>query len=48
MTLILVEQNVDFARRASQRYAILENGVVAVEGAIDSLTDDLVHKHLSV
>lgn len=48
MTLILVEQNVEFARRASQRYAILENGVIATEGGIDTLTDDLVHKYLSV
>ncbi len=48
MTLILVEQNVDFARRASQRFAILENGIVAVEGETNSLTDELVHKHLSV
>ena len=48
MTLILVEQNVEFARRASQRYAILENGVIATEGEINSLTDDLVQKYLSV
>ena len=48
MTLILVEQNVDFARRASQRFAILENGIVAAEGKADSLTDELIHKHLSV
>jgi len=48
MTLILVEQNVDFARRASQRFAILENGIVAEEGETISLTDELVHKHLSV
>lgn len=48
MTLILVEQNVDFARRASQKFAILENGIVASKGKTDSLTDELVHKHLSV
>ena len=48
MTLILVEQNVDFARRASQRFAILENGIVAAEGEANSLSDELVHKHLSV
>jgi len=48
MTLILVEQNVDFARRASQRFAIMENGIVAAEGEANSLTDELVHKHLSV
>ena len=48
MTVILVEQNVEFARKASQRFAILDNGIVAAEGQINSLTDDLIHKHLSV
>ncbi len=48
MTLILVEQNVEFVRRAAQRYAILENGIVAAEGEVSSLSDELVHKHLSV
>ncbi len=48
MTLILVEQNVDFARRASQRFAIMEDGIVAAEGEANSLSDELVHKHLSV
>ena len=48
MTLILVEQNVEFVRRATQRYAILENGIVAAEGEVNSLSDELVHKHLSV
>jgi urea transport system ATP-binding protein len=48
MTLVLVEQNVNFARRASQSFAILDNGVIASEGNIDALTDDLVQKYLSV
>ncbi len=48
MTLVLVEQNVNFARRASQSFAILDNGIIASEGSIDALTDDLVQKYLSV
>lgn len=48
MTIVLVEQNVEFARRASQLYAILDNGCVAAEGQIESLTDELIQKHLSV
>ena len=48
MTIVLVEQNVEFARRASQLYAILDSGYVAAEGKIESLTDELVHRHLSV
>ena len=48
MTIVLVEQNVEFARRASQLFAILDSGYVAEEGYIESLTDEMVHKHLSV
>lgn len=48
MTIVLVEQNVEFARRASQLYAILDNGCVAAEGQIQTLTDELVQRHLSV
>ena len=48
MTIVLVEQNVEFARRAAQLFAVLDNGYVAAEGRIEALTDDLVHKHLAV
>lgn len=48
MTVILVEQNVEFARRASQSFVMLDHGVVAEKGEIDELTDDMVHKHMSV
>ncbi len=48
MTILLVEQNVDFARRAAQRFAILERGTVAVEGPIEELSDDLVHRYMAV
>ncbi len=48
ITVILVEQNVQFVRRASQHFAILDNGALAAEGAIDELTDELVHKYMSV
>lgn len=48
MTVVLVEQNVAFAQRASQRYVILDRGSVAVQGAISELTDELVHQHMAV
>jgi urea transport system ATP-binding protein len=48
ITIILVEQNVSFARRASQRFVIMEKGRVAAEGATGELTDDLVHRHMAV
>ena len=44
----LVEQNIAFARRASQRFAILNRGSVAVSGPIGQLSDEMIHQHLVV
>lgn len=48
LTIVLVEQNLKFARRASSRFAILDRGTVVASDAIDGLTDDIIHKHLVV
>ena len=48
MTIILVEQNVNFARRAAQRFLMMEKGQIAAEGAVKELTDELVHRHMAV
>jgi urea transport system ATP-binding protein len=48
LTVILVEQNVSFARRAADRFAILEKGRVVAAGAIATLSDDIVHRHLAI
>lgn len=48
MTVLLVEQNVRFARRASDGFLMLDKGRVAASGSIDALTDDLVHRHMTV
>lgn len=48
MTVVLVEQNVAFARRASQRFVILDRGSVAAQGAVQELSDELVHRHMAV
>ncbi|WP_297837057.1 urea ABC transporter ATP-binding subunit UrtE [uncultured Roseibium sp.] len=48
LTIVLVEQNLTFARRASNRFAILDRGSVAVTSGIAQLSDDLVHEHLVV
>jgi urea transport system ATP-binding protein len=48
ITIVLVEQNVDFARRAAQRFVIMEKGRIAAEGAVGGLTDELVHRHMAV
>jgi urea transport system ATP-binding protein len=48
ITVILVEQDVNFARRASRSFVIIEKGHVAASGPIDKLTDDLVQRHMAV
>jgi urea transport system ATP-binding protein len=48
ITVILVEQNVAFARRASTRFAFLEKGHVVASGDVAELSDDLVQRHLAV
>ncbi len=48
LTVILVEQDVAFARRASQRFAIMDRGTIAAQGSVDELTDELVHRHMTV
>ena len=48
ITVVLVEQNVEFARRASRSFVILDRGQVAANGSIDELSDDLVHRHMTV
>ncbi|MBB4065404.1 urea ABC transporter ATP-binding subunit UrtE [Gellertiella hungarica] len=48
LSVILVEQNIKFARRASHRFAILNRGSVAVSDDIGALSDDLIHTHLVV
>ena len=48
ITIVLVEQNVAFARRASQRFVIMEKGRIAAAGPIAELTEGLVHRHMAV
>lgn len=48
MTVVLVEQNVELARRISQHFVVLDRGEVAENGPIDELTEDLVQLHMAV
>jgi len=48
ITIMLVEQDIEFARRASDSFILMEKGRVVAEGAVHSLTDALVHKHMAV
>lgn len=48
LTVVLVEQNVAFARRAGHHFAMMEKGRAVAAGAIAELTDALVHRHMAV
>lgn len=48
LSIILVEQHITFARRASHRFAMLNRGSVAVSDRIEALSDDLIHRYLVV
>jgi len=47
-TILLVEQNLEFVRDISHRFAVLDTGRVVAQGEIGELTDDIVRTHVSV
>jgi urea transport system ATP-binding protein len=46
--VLLVEQKLPIARRVADHFHMLDKGRLVVSGNISELTDDLVHKHLTV
>jgi urea transport system ATP-binding protein len=48
MTVLLVEQKLPFARRVADRFVIMDRGRTVAAGSMPELSDDLVHRHLSV
>jgi urea transport system ATP-binding protein len=48
LTVVLVEQNVSFARQASHCFAMMEKGRVVESGVISELSDHMVHRHMAV
>jgi urea transport system ATP-binding protein len=48
LTVVLVEQNVMFARQASHQFAMMEKGRIVVADAISELSDGMVHRHMAV
>ncbi|QHI96803.1 ATP-binding cassette domain-containing protein [Xylophilus rhododendri] len=47
MTMVLVEQNIDFARRVASRFAMFEKGAIVQSGPIAALTDELIDRHMA-
>ena len=48
LSVLLVEQRLDFVRDITQRFAILDTGRIVAQGNIGELTDDVVRRHLQV
>ena len=48
ITILLVEQKLAFVKRVVKSFAILNNGIIVAGGKIDTLSDDLVKRHLMV
>ena len=48
LTVLLVEQKLPFARRYADRFALIDRGRNVAEGPIESLSDELVARHLGI
>ena len=46
--MLLVEQKLPFARKAADRFTILDRGRTVASGAMGELTDELVKDYLTV
>ena len=48
MTIVLVEQYLDFVREFGDKFYLMNRGRVVADGTTEELTDELVSQHLSV
>ena len=48
ITIVLVEQNVKFAKKAAHHFAMIENGVVVASDKIKNLSDEIIYKHMAI
>ena len=46
--IVVVEQNLGFARSLGDRFCMIQKGAVVADGGIDELSDELSRKYLSV
>jgi urea transport system ATP-binding protein len=48
MSILLVEQYLDFCKELADDFAIMNRGAVVVSGPVSALTDEVVKEHLTV
>lgn len=47
LTIVMVEQNVPFARAVSDRFIVMDKGRIVISGTGADLTDEVAEKHLT-
>ncbi|WP_199622205.1 urea ABC transporter ATP-binding subunit UrtE [Paenibacillus alkalitolerans] len=48
LSILLVEQSLEFAKQTADEYAVMDKGTIAAQGLIDTLTDGIIKRHLTV
>lgn len=48
ITIVVVEQNLKFARRLAEKFVIMQKGTVVASGMMDELSPEIIQKYLSV
>lgn len=48
ITVLVVEQKIDFAKQLAQKFFIMEKGSILVNGKTSDLTDSLVRQYLTI
>ncbi len=48
ITILVVEQKIDFARQLAQKFFIMQKGSIKAQGKTSELTDSFVHQYLAV
>ena len=48
LTVLLVEQKLNFARRVGQEFCLMEKGAIVAKDDMSKLSDNLIKKHLAV
>lgn len=48
ITVLLVEQKLNFARKVGKEFRLMEKGRIVADGAMTALDDDLIKKYLAV
>ena len=48
VTLVIVEQNLKFAKKIADKYVIIQKGKIVSEGKMDQLQEEIINKYLAV